>query len=40
LVEYAKNYTWERTASAVLKVFESVLVRKTLKPVFDSPVQV
>jgi glycosyltransferase involved in cell wall biosynthesis len=27
LVEYAKNYTWERTASAVLEVFESVLGR-------------
>jgi teichuronic acid biosynthesis glycosyltransferase TuaC len=25
LVEYAKNYTWERAASAVLKVFESAL---------------
>jgi glycosyltransferase involved in cell wall biosynthesis len=39
LVEYAKNYTWERTASGVLRVFESVLVKKPLQPVFDSPIQ-
>jgi glycosyltransferase involved in cell wall biosynthesis len=40
LVEYARLHTWDRTASDVLQVFESVSARKKMPAILGTPVKV
>jgi len=40
LVAYARQHTWERTASNVQRVFESVLESKNVRAVLDAAVQI
>jgi len=39
LVNYARNYSWDRTASAVLRVFQSVLNSGKMHAAFEKAIQ-